>query len=343
MLVKAGKYVDVSGRCNVEYSQQWERKSEGCNLSTLLEALQDQFSQEPPVYAKPANIASSSRSPPVGDLRGRPQPPLPSSQPPTRPISPDRPILPPRPDVAPAYSSPGTHPQPVTSPTPPQASVNIHGALQDRPPPSLPPQYRNHYTAPPIPPRYAMSSDVNVPAPDPSRLQSPPNFQSSVSSTIEHGAFSYSPPPLPPPPAIPSKSYPSEHPIVQPVRAPIPNLLDEDSPDSLQNVAPAFVPLPPRPPNPELLRLHEQAHHKLTSELSSLSQALVVDSERLRAQQTDLLAGEPAIRDEMSRLEAVRDVCRNVAGRLKKSVDQAEANIAELRRKGDPETYNLGG
>lgn len=28
MLVKAGKFVDVSGRCDLEYMQRWERKSE---------------------------------------------------------------------------------------------------------------------------------------------------------------------------------------------------------------------------------------------------------------------------------------------------------------------------
>jgi ESCRT-I complex subunit TSG101 len=30
MLVKAGKYLDVSGRCNIAYMQSWERKSEVC-------------------------------------------------------------------------------------------------------------------------------------------------------------------------------------------------------------------------------------------------------------------------------------------------------------------------
>jgi UEV domain len=36
MLVKAGKFVDVSGRINIEYIQQWERKSEVCPFSHLL-------------------------------------------------------------------------------------------------------------------------------------------------------------------------------------------------------------------------------------------------------------------------------------------------------------------
>ena len=122
-----------------------------------------------------------------------------------------------------------------------------------------------------------------------------------------------------------------------------PSLLDEDSPEiptshSPQN--PVMSP-PPRPPNPETLRLHAQVHQKLMSELSSLSQALVTDAERLRAHQTDLLNGEPAIRDEMARLEAVRTVCNTVAGRMKGLVNQAETNIAELRRKGDPEVDEL--
>jgi ESCRT-I complex subunit TSG101 len=98
---------------------------------------------------------------------------------------------------------------------------------------------------------------------------------------------------------------------------------------------------PPRPPNPELLELHRQVHHRLTSELHSLSQALAIDAERLRAHQTDLLAGQPAIRDEMARLEAVRDVCRGVAERTKDAVHKAESNVAQLKRKGDPEVDEL--
>jgi len=53
MLVRAGKHLDVSGRCNAEYIQNWERKDEGCSLSALLESLQEHFSKEPPVYLKP--------------------------------------------------------------------------------------------------------------------------------------------------------------------------------------------------------------------------------------------------------------------------------------------------
>lgn len=89
------------------------------------------------------------------------------------------------------------------------------------------------------------------------------------------------------------------------------------------------------------MHLHAQVHHKLTTELASLAQALALDADRLRAQQKDLLTGEPAIQDEMARLEAVRDVCRNVAGRVRQSVNRAEENVTELRRKGDPEVDEL--
>ena len=101
------------------------------------------------------------------------------------------------------------------------------------------------------------------------------------------------------------------------------------------------MPAPPRPPNPELLRLHDSVHAKLSSELASLRQAMALDAERLRANQTDLLAGEPAIRDEMAHLEAVRDVCKGVGGRMKEVVDEAEKNVAELKRRGDPSVDEL--
>lgn len=43
----------------------------------------------------------------------------------------------------------------------------------------------------------------------------------------------------------------------------------------------------------------------------------------------------------MSRLEAVRDVCRGVASRLRDTVQTAERGVAELKRKGDPPVDEL--
>jgi ESCRT-I complex subunit TSG101 len=111
--------------------------------------------------------------------------------------------------------------------------------------------------------------------------------------------------------------------------------------DDLSAPQPTPQPVPPRPPNPELLHLHSLVHSKLTSELAQLKQTLATDADRLRATQADLLAGEPAIRDEMARLTAVRDVCRTVSGRIRGVVESGEANIRELKRKGDPEIDEL--
>ncbi|KAG5643472.1 hypothetical protein DXG03_000860 [Asterophora parasitica] len=332
MLVKAGKYIDVSGRCSVEFLQHWERKSEGCSLLALLEAMQHQFSREPPVYAKPPAHATAPTSP-------RPM----------RQMTPDRPAVPPKP-AASVYSSPGTHqPQIVTTSPPIQsASPGTPGSVSEPSPPprppvdALPPQYRTSYAAPPIPPSYA------IPA---ARILSYSSHQDaqahafSSASPVSLPASTPAPPRPPPPSSIATSTNQapfqpsSDRPAPQQPRTATVNLLDEDAPEA--QIPPVTFAPPPRPPNPELLHLHEKVYHKVTSELSSLSQALVLDAERLRAHQTDLLAGEPAIRDEMARLEAVRDVCCNVAGRMKRSVQQGEINIAELRRKGDPEVDEL--
>lgn len=68
---------------------------------------------------------------------------------------------------------------------------------------------------------------------------------------------------------------------------------------------------------------------------------MALDADRLRVHQADLLTGEPAIRDEMARLDAVRDVCRGVSERLRHIVAQGEANNTDLKNKGDPPVDEL--
>ncbi|OJA21592.1 hypothetical protein AZE42_01678 [Rhizopogon vesiculosus] len=348
MLVRPSKHLDVSGRCSIEYIQHWEKKSEACNLSALLEAMQQEFSRGPPVYAKPKPTTASSPSP----LQ---QSHLPSTSSSPSGHTGDRPPLPPKPgspqkppsttpNLSPQYSSTANllnrpppplpaHPPQITSP--PTYSSRSSGyqhmvtnsndgtMLQPSPlprDPVLPPDHNYRWSAPPADP--ALSGQFN---------------QSHASNTPS--------PPVPsqhpqgPPPPLPSSW---SRPAVS-LRSTIatPNLLDEEAADSLPPAPQLPTAAPPRPPNPELLRLHSQVHEKIGSELASLSQVILLDAERLRAQQTDLLAGEPAIRDEMARLEAVRDVCNNVSSRLRNTVEQAERNIAELRRKGDPEVDEL--
>ncbi|KAF8902121.1 Vps23 core domain-containing protein [Gymnopilus junonius] len=209
----------------------------------------------------------------------------------------------------PVYSKP----RPVSPPPLP-----VRPALQPAQPPPLPPH----------PPVSGLIGQTNPPANYPLRL-SPPTVPPPPILAIPIPIVPPPPHPFPVPPSAPFTPHPSRP---DPPRAPIPDLLDQDSvPSDILGPSPSFPAPPPRPPNPELVRLQAHVHQKLTSELNSLSQALALDAERLRAQQADLLAGEPAIKDEMARLEAVRDVC----------VQQAEANIAELRRKGDPEVDEL--
>ncbi|KAG0288014.1 hypothetical protein BGZ96_008158 [Linnemannia gamsii] len=59
MLVKAGKYVDISGRCYHPYLAYWSNRSDS-NLVELIGIMQGVFSQEPPVYAK-SNTSSQQQ------------------------------------------------------------------------------------------------------------------------------------------------------------------------------------------------------------------------------------------------------------------------------------------
>ncbi|KAL6300171.1 UEV domain-containing protein [Sparassis latifolia] len=150
-------------------------------------------------------------------------------------------------------------------------------------------------------------------------------------------------PPPPLPPATPSQSVPpAPAPEHNDGRPPLP--AKPGTPAVSATAAPhARTQGVPRSPTllATLLRLHASVHARFTSELHALTHALSRDAERLRAQQADLLAGEPALRDEMGRLRAVRDVCKGVAARLRGAVKRGERSVAELRRKGDPEVDEL--
>jgi len=136
--------------------------------------------------------------------------------------------------------------------------------------------------------------------------------------------------PVQAPPAIPA--------------TPIPNLMDEENVSAVI-VKPVPPPVtsapPPRPMNPQLAALHAALHSKFTSELTKFTASLAQDCEGPRAAQNDLLAGGPAIQDEMARLESVKSVCKTVSGRLSAVVNAAEGAIAELKKKGDPEVDEL--
>ncbi|KAH9951378.1 UEV domain-containing protein [Amylocystis lapponica] len=373
MLVRSGEHMDVSGRCHDPYVRSWEKKSEGCTLAALVEAMQHSFSREPPVYAKPPakNTDPVPRSQSVhADYSARPPPPLPEGVAPTSTGPHDgRPPLPAKPGASASPAGAGTRTPDVSAATGLSAPALVQRAPPPLPPPvprAIPPIYSLRPSSTGHEPHASLSLGAPVPPP-PTHYIHPP-FSSSPPPIPPHPPYAPSPPgaqrtyslpvspagathllhqPVPPfvspQPVAPMHAGPSL-PMQSPPHVPAPDLLGEDEPltaSPAPRTSRTPAPAPPRPPNPELLALHGRVHARVSSELASLAQAMALDAERLRAHQADLLAGTPAIRDEMARLEAVRDVCRGVATRVRAVVQEAEGNVAELRRKGDPEVDEL--
>lgn len=131
------------------------------------------------------------------------------------------------------------------------------------------------------------------------------------------------PPPLPP----------------QPIRQQ--DFLDSIEPTPSTNDQFSNVPAPPRPLNPELLALHTALNDKITSRLNSLHSTLSTANSQLEILQSDLKRGEPAIRDEMKRLEAVRDVCRTRRGRLEDLNRKGEERFQMLKGKEEPDMEGI--
>jgi ESCRT-I complex subunit TSG101 len=90
-----------------------------------------------------------------------------------------------------------------------------------------------------------------------------------------------------------------------------------------------------------MLNLRRALYNQLVYHLSSLQSHLNNENSHLRALNADLQKGEPAIRDEMARLEAVRDVCANVRDRMSSLVSDAEQNTENLANQPDTEVDEL--
>lgn len=105
--------------------------------------------------------------------------------------------------------------------------------------------------------------------------------------------------------------------------------------DSPSFHSPASPAAPPRPPNPELLALRTRLHSKLSHALSFLSAQTDAELGRLDLLETDLRKGEPAILDEMQRLQAVRGVCENVRDRYKAVVAEGEVRLSDYLARGE--------
>ncbi|KAK9894358.1 UEV-domain-containing protein [Cystobasidium minutum MCA 4210] len=117
------------------------------------------------------------------------------------------------------------------------------------------------------------------------------------------------------------------------------NILDDDDEPS-RDLSKVSAP-PPRPTNPALLNMRRALYAQLVHHLHTLQAHLNTENEHLRALHADLLKGEPAILDEMQRLEAVRDVCVSVRDRMSEVVGTAQNNIQDLSTRPEIEVDEL--
>lgn len=138
-------------------------------------------------------------------------------------------------------------------------------------------------------------------------------------------------PPSPYPPPPPSSNGTGSRPYPPPpTGTEIPSSLSPPSPSITRG---GSAP-PPRPPHPELLALRTRLHSKLSSSTNALAAQTSASQAQLDMLEADLLKGEPAILDEMQRLQAVRSVCENVRGRYEEVVREGERRLAEYEARG---------
>ena len=352
MLVRKGPNVDPNGEIGGTYIQRWRAKPEACNLLDFIQNCQHMFGLEPPVYAKPRTPASPSPSPAASpgfhhlqqqqnhpDPRQRPPPPAPAPAPAPAP-TPGR------------GQGPGSRSGSLSDPSTPSTSTQPH-------PPSRPPKpvsrpgsvdyhpalgysYTNGYTT-------AGPSAAHAPAPAP---VPPPLGHGSSRSVSGHYAYAAqphahshlqsqpqpSPPPPPPPP--PPRSASGDYGPQQAAYANAnggPARAQQGDPARLSSLLDELIvdDAPPRPPNPQLVALHDELHAKLSARLAALSSSLDQTNEQLAVLSSDLDRGRPAIEDEMRRLEAVRDVCRVTGDRLDETTRAARDRIDWLRSRED--------
>ncbi|UZJ55349.1 hypothetical protein CBS101457_004669 [Exobasidium rhododendri] len=317
MLIRKSKNVDVSGRMGGDYLARWEKKWESCNLLDLLHTFQDIFGQEPPVYAKPKQaMVSAPASPAVSSSRGpadpreRGPPPPPSNQA-LRPL-PSQNIVPMKPPKAgSSFSVLEGHQQHTSSPS----SSSLVGWT--------------------VSPRLSsggksISQEISANEHDWAKSQSASSRQGAWQSGPDGHFDSQSRHSYDRTYRSASLQSTSQRTISSPSiqRS---SLVASPPPSS------AMLPAPPRPPNPELLHMHAVLHHKIQTRLQHLRSTQGEVQDQLRLLINDLDRGEPAIRDEMARLEAVRDVCRATGDGLHEAVSKGSRRIEELKVRNEPE------
>lgn len=128
--------------------------------------------------------------------------------------------------------------------------------------------------------------------------------------------------------------------VSQPRAAPKPPIADLLSDDGMAEMAtPSSSTTNGTPPNrpipPATLHLHSLVHSHLSSRLPPLLEHLRMQTSQLLGVQADLASGEPAIKDEMARLEAVRAVCAGVADKVGAVVSTGEERVRDLEKRGE--------
>ncbi|ORX36004.1 UEV domain-domain-containing protein [Kockovaella imperatae] len=193
------------------------------------------------------------------------------------------------------------------------------------------------------PVRHATSS--SSPPPPPARPDSLPQYASHLHSHRQES------PPVPDrprqasafhtTPASPSAQW---HPAVSSSQAPPVNRPQhpvhparptQDLLSSADDISIAAPAPPSKPPPPSLLHLHAILLPHLNASLPVLVHSLQTNRQHLLDRREDLTSGEPAIRDEMARLEAVKKVCDSVGRKMDNVVAQGETRVAELESRGE--------
>lgn len=87
--------------------------------------------------------------------------------------------------------------------------------------------------------------------------------------------------------------------------------------------------------------MHNALHAKLHTRLQHMRAKTDEANGQLRLLCDDLDRGDAAIKDEMARLEAVRDVCRATGDELESSVQAAHMRTSDLRAREDPDVDGL--
>ncbi|KAI5449392.1 suppressor protein stp22 of temperature-sensitive alpha-factor receptor and arginine permease [Naganishia albida] len=315
MGIRVGGGVAGDGRVTGGVVADWERKWEGHTLASLIENIQQMFSAQPPVYALPSE-------------QSRAQPP------PARPAPPSRPPT----DQLPMYQ-PRPAPRPLDIPPSPTSST---GPL---PPPVPPSPLRQHARQGSLPPAVAsplrtnsISSAAQIPDP---RNGAPP-LAPRPQGPYAQGYMPVSqaaPPPHPTPLVAASPVHQPQPPRAAP-KPPVRDLFDVDDPDPTLIPSPSpgprvSGPAPTRPLPPSTLHLHSLLSAQLGARMPMLLAHLSSQTAQLESVHADLESGEPAIRDEMARLEAVRGVCEGVVSKVDEVVRNGQKRCEELEAKGE--------